>query len=83
MFDHVPAMPCTNFVQHPHRKKHLYDATPSLLTLGAVHKLLSRKEMMNDPVALQRVREEIQDFRRIWGLGRLNRDGPLRQAGLG
>ena len=65
MFDHVPAMPCTNFVQHPHRDKHLFDATPSVPTLGAIHKLLSRKEMMNDPIALQRVREEVQDFRRI------------------
>ena len=65
VFDHVPAMPVKPFVQHAHRDKHLFEPTPSLSILAAIHKLWTRKEMMNDPVALQSVRDEVGDFRRI------------------
>lgn len=56
--DRIPAMPTQPFEQHVHRKKEMFVSFPPLPILGAIHKLLSRTEMFEDPQALQAVSEE-------------------------
>lgn len=65
VFDHVPAMPGMPFVRHAHRDKHLFEPNPSLSVLGAIHKLLTRKEMLQDETAMKAVGGEVADFRKI------------------
>jgi hypothetical protein len=66
MFDKVPAMPVVPFVQHEHREKYVFESMPSFpVLLATIHKLLTRQEMMADPLALQAVADEAKAMREI------------------
>ena len=65
MFDKVPAMPVVPFVQHEHREKYVFESMPSFPVLATIHKLLTRQEMMADPLALQAVADEAKAMREI------------------
>ena len=63
--DRIPAMPVTVYDQHEHREKDLVDHAPPLSVLAAIHKLLTRKEMWNEPKALEAVRNEAEGMRQM------------------
>ena len=66
--DHVPAMPVVPFHQHEHREKDVHVSSPSPHSLAAIHKLLTRKEMLGSQDALQAIAEEAQSMRdrQVW-----------------
>lgn len=64
-FDHIPALPVVPFNQHAHREKEVQFPVLDESIFAAIHKLLSRNEMMNDEKALKAIREEGIAMRKI------------------
>ena len=54
--DRVPAMPVKPFFSHEHWDKGAFDPLPPVSVLATIHKLLTRKEMLADPQAVDAVR---------------------------
>jgi hypothetical protein len=65
--ERVPAMPVVPFFQHDHREREVLHESSDFV-LGAIHKLLTRKEMLNSPDALKAIKEEAVAMRdmKVW-----------------
>ena len=58
ILDQVPACPVMPFRLDPHRTRLQDFHTPEICVLATIHKLLSRDEMRNDPMAIEAIKEE-------------------------
>ena len=65
--ERVPAMPVVPFSQHDHREREVLHESSDFV-LGAIHKLLTRKETLNSPDALKAIKEEAVAMRdmKVW-----------------
>lgn len=65
--ERVPAMPVVPFFQHDHREREVLHESSDFV-FGAIHKLLTRKEMLNSPDALKAIKEEAVAMRdmKVW-----------------
>ena len=58
VFSAIPGMPVAPFVPHPHVENDpAFDSSPSVVW-ALIHKLLTREEMKNDPLAIQAIKDE-------------------------
>ena len=75
-------MPVVPFFQHDHREREVLHESSDFV-LGAIHKLLTRKEMLNSPDALKAIKEEavaMRDTKVCDGSTVIEKDKLLSQA---